>query len=85
MRSPTDPAPVLNAERVAEGRERILGELRKVMVVAKMRGFDHSKELRLYDIRDGGIEIGDALSDREDILVGRPRRRSPTDSGDTSS
>ena len=61
------------------------GELRKVMVVAKMRGFDHSKELRLYDIRDGGIEIGDALSDREDILVGRARRRSPTDSGDTSS
>ena len=26
------------------------GELRKVLVVAKMRGFDHSKELRLYDI-----------------------------------
>jgi circadian clock protein KaiC len=61
------------------------GELRKVLVVAKMRGFDHSKELRLYDIRDGGIEIGDALSDREDILVGRARRRSPTDTGDTSS
>src|SRR5499426_3087034 len=32
MRSPTDPAPEVNAERVAEGRERILSELRKVIV-----------------------------------------------------
>src|SRR4029078_2329303 len=32
MRSPTDPEPVLNAERVAEGRDRILSELRKVIV-----------------------------------------------------
>jgi MoxR-like ATPase len=32
MRSPTDPAPVLNAERVGEGRERILAELRKVII-----------------------------------------------------
>jgi hypothetical protein len=49
-----------------------------------MRGFDHSKELRLYDIGEGGIEIGDALADHVDILVGRPRQRGPTDSGDTS-
>jgi circadian clock protein KaiC len=61
------------------------GQLRKVLVVAKMRGFDHSKELRLYDIRDGVIEIGDALADHEDILVGRPRKRGSTDSGDSSS
>jgi circadian clock protein KaiC len=61
------------------------GELRKVLVVAKMRGFDHSKELRLYDIRDGGIEIGDALADHEGILVGRPRKRGPSESGDSSS
>jgi MoxR-like ATPase len=32
MRSPTDPAGVDSAERVAEGRERILTELRKVIV-----------------------------------------------------
>src|SRR6476660_9821581 len=32
MRSPTDPEPVINAERVAEGRDRILTELRKVIV-----------------------------------------------------
>jgi circadian clock protein KaiC len=61
------------------------GELRKVLVIAKMRGFDHSKELRLYDIDDEGIQIGDALADRAGILVGQPRRRGPTGSGSTSS
>jgi circadian clock protein KaiC len=61
------------------------GELRKVLVVAKMRGFDHSKQLRLYDIDDEGIQIGEPLADQQGILVGRPRRRGPPDSGDTSS
>jgi len=50
------------------------GELRKVLTVAKMRGFDHSKQLRLYDIQADGIVIGEALANREGILVGQPRR-----------
>lgn len=50
------------------------GMLRKVMVVAKMRGFDHSKELRLYDIESDGIVIRESLADHPGILVGRPRR-----------
>ena len=61
------------------------GELRKVLVVAKMRGFDHSKQLRLYDIGEHGIEIGDALADLDDVLVGRPRRRGSPGSEGTSS
>ena len=51
------------------------GMLRKVLVVAKMRGFKHSKELRLYDIGPHGIEIGEALSDYQGILTGQPSRR----------
>lgn len=50
------------------------GMLRKVIVVAKMRGFDHSKELRLYDIGPEGLVLGDSLADREGVLVGVPRR-----------
>ena len=50
------------------------GELRKVMVVAKMRGFAHKKELRLYDIGADGIVIGDRLADYQGVLVGEPRR-----------
>lgn len=50
------------------------GALQKVMVVAKMRGFDHSKELRLYEIAPHGIVIGESLADYERVLVGTPRR-----------
>ena len=49
------------------------GELCKVLVVAKMRGFDHSKQLRLYDIGPDGIVLGDAMTE-EGVLVGAPRR-----------
>src|SRR6478672_2564898 len=49
MRSPTDPAPVLNAERVAEGRERILAELRKVII-----GQDEVVEQVLIALFTGG-------------------------------
>ena len=50
------------------------GLLRKVLVVAKMRGFDHSKELRLYDVGADGIVVGEPLSDYQGVLVGAPRR-----------
>lgn len=50
------------------------GTLRKAMVVAKMRGFDHSKDFRLYDVLASGIVIGDALAGYDGILVGKPTR-----------
>jgi hypothetical protein len=40
-----------------------------------MRGFAHSKALRLYDIGSNGIVIGDALADQQGVLVGAPRPR----------
>lgn len=49
------------------------GALRKVLVVAKMRGFDHAKDLRLYDVTADGIVIGESLADHQGILVGTPR------------
>jgi circadian clock protein KaiC len=55
------------------------GELRKLMLVAKMRGVDHGKELRLYDIGQGGIVMGAALTGYEGILTGAPRRRPAVD------
>lgn len=61
------------------------GALRKVLVVAKMRGFDHKKELRLYDIGPDGIVVGETLTDHQGILVGSPRRLSGTDGSGSSS
>jgi len=50
------------------------GRVRKVLAVAKMRGFDHDNALRLYDIGPTGIELGAPLADHTGILVGNPRR-----------
>lgn len=55
------------------------GRLQKVLVVAKMRGFNHSKELRLYEIGPAGIEIGEPLSEYQRILVGTPSRQPASD------
>jgi circadian clock protein KaiC len=54
------------------------GKLQRVLVVVKMRGFDHSKDLRRYDIGPTGLVVGEPLSDYEGILVGAPRRISRT-------
>lgn len=56
------------------------GKLRRLLLVVKMRGVDHSKELRLYDIDASGIVVREPLSGLNGILVGTPRRQ--TTSGD---
>lgn len=45
------------------------------MAVVKVRASDHSNELRLYSIDDGGIRIGEMLPDQEGLLGGRPTRK----------
>ena len=37
------------------------GVLRRVMIVVKVRGSDHSKDLRLYEVHSSGITIGDTI------------------------
>jgi circadian clock protein KaiC len=48
------------------------GELCRVLAVAKLRGFDHDKMLRLYDIGPDGIVMGEPLGEHAGILVGGP-------------
>jgi circadian clock protein KaiC len=50
------------------------GQLRRMMFVAKMRGLDHSKELRLYEVREQGIVMTESLAQYEGILSGTPRK-----------
>jgi len=49
--------------------------LQRVMAVVKVRASEHSKEVRLYEIDDGGITIGQRLHDYEGLLGGRPTLR----------
>jgi circadian clock protein KaiC len=49
------------------------GQLRKVMVVVKMRGGNHSKDIREYEITSDGIAIlGDRLRGYQGLMTGVP-------------
>lgn len=58
-------------QRYIEVDSRLL----RVMAVVKVRASDHSNELRLFKVSDGGIEIGMRLADYEGLLGGRPAHR----------
>ena len=50
----------------------IAGQFKRVFSVVKVRGSGHSKDIRLYDITDKGIVIGEVLSGYAGIMSGRP-------------
>jgi circadian clock protein KaiC len=54
------------------------GELRRLMAVVKVRGSEHSKELRAFEITEDGIVIGEALGDYEGLLTGGPSTAAET-------
>ncbi len=56
------------------------GQLRKVMVVVKMRGGNHSKDIREYVITDKGVVIiGPRQTDYSGLTTGIPRRIGSSD------
>ena len=54
------------------------GQLRRMMAVVKVRGSDHSKDLRAFEITEKGIAIGDSLGEYEGLLTGCPELRAGT-------
>ena len=50
----------------------ITGQFKRVFSVVKVRGSEHSKDIRLFDITDDGIVVGDTLSGYDGIMSGRP-------------
>jgi circadian clock protein KaiC len=48
------------------------GALHKFMTVVKVRGVDHSTDLREYTITAGGIEVGGPSPGLSGVMVGRP-------------
>jgi hypothetical protein len=53
------------------------GELRNVLAVVKMRGSDHSRELRSYGVTPRGLEMREAMTDYRGIITGVPERTWP--------
>ena len=50
------------------------GRIEKVMAVPKMRGFDHSNQIRLYSINHSGIVVGHSLDNYQGVLTGHALR-----------
>ena len=48
--------------------------IRKALLVLKMRGSDHAKDIRQYEITEYGIEVQSTFEGQEGILSGSPRR-----------
>ena len=48
------------------------GQFKRVFSVVKVRGSEHSKDIRLFDITGDGIVIGETLSGYAGIMSGRP-------------
>lgn len=52
----------------------IESSLRKALVILKMRGSDHDKQLREFEITSNGVRITSAFSNYEGIITGAPRK-----------
>lgn len=48
------------------------GQLRKILMVIKMRGGAHSKDIREYDITSEGVVIGERLREHAYLITGIP-------------
>ena len=49
-------------------------QFQRVLSVVKVRGSQHSKDLRLFEINDEGIQIGQSLAKYNGILSGKPEK-----------
>jgi circadian clock protein KaiC len=65
----------LTDDIISQRYVEIEGELRKVLTVVKMRGSDHSREFRAYEITGNGVLLRESLRDYDGILSGAPTRR----------
>jgi len=50
----------------------IEGQFKRVFSVVKVRGSEHSKDIRLFNITNEGISIGETLTEYAGIMSGRP-------------
>jgi circadian clock protein KaiC len=55
----------------------IESQLRKVLMVVKMRGGNHSKDIREYEITSRGVVVGKKLTGFNHIITGIPSRANP--------
>jgi circadian clock protein KaiC len=50
------------------------GQLRKIIMILKMRGGNHSKDIREYEITSSGVQIGGRVTGYNQVITGLPKR-----------
>jgi circadian clock protein KaiC len=60
------------------------GQLRKVLMVVKMRAGDHSKDMREYEITSAGLRVGERLTGYRGLITGVPEPLLPRVGGENS-
>jgi len=55
----------------------LAGQFKRVLSVVKVRGSEHSKDIRSFDITDEGIIVGETLSGYSGIMTGSPSLERP--------
>jgi len=65
----------LTDDIVSQRYVEIEGELRKALVVVKMRGSTHSREFRIYEITATGVQLRESLREYDSIITGMPKRQ----------
>jgi circadian clock protein KaiC len=53
------------------------GQLRKVLMVVKMRAGDHSKDIREYEVTSKGLRVGERLTGYHGLITGVPEPLAP--------
>ena len=53
------------------------GQLRKVLMVVKLRAGDHSKDIRAYEVTSEGLQVGERLTGYHGLITGVPEPLNP--------
>lgn len=48
------------------------GQRKRVLSVVKVRGSEHSKDIRFYDITSAGFMLGDSMQEYQSVLSAQP-------------
>jgi circadian clock protein KaiC len=78
VRFTTEKVSFITDEIIIQRYIEIEGELKRVMAVIKMRGSDHSHEIRTYEVTAKGVVVGSALKEYDHIITGIPALRERT-------
>ncbi|MDP9179128.1 MAG: AAA family ATPase [Gemmatimonadota bacterium] len=78
VRFTTERVSFITDEIIIQRYVEIEGKLHRVMAVIKMRGSDHSHEIRTYEVTANGVVVGSALTEYEGIMTGVPTLRAKT-------